>query len=93
MSEPGHLLDSLPDAPIGHSAPSRDRLPGIEWVVVSIIVICLTALYGINRREDAARLARHQQTQVQSQNEYQAPDGFGPLLSHGGEHEQHTYAP
>lgn len=93
MSEPVHLLDSLPDAPIGHSAPPRDRLPGIEWVVVSILVVCLTALAEINRREDAARLARLQQTQVSNQNEYQAPDGFGPLLSHGGDHEQHTFAP
>ncbi|MBO6740269.1 MAG: hypothetical protein JJ916_10450 [Phycisphaerales bacterium] len=77
--------------------PQRQRIlwdfPGSEWVAISIFVICLTVLYGINRREDAARLARHQQTQVLNQNEYQAPDGFGPLLSHGGDHEQHTFAP
>tara|TARA_E500000318_G_scaffold17776_2_gene18166 strand:+ start:29802 stop:30074 length:273 start_codon:yes stop_codon:yes gene_type:complete len=90
MSEPGHLLDSLPDAPIGRSVHQRDRLPGIEWVVISIFVICLTALNHVNRREDLAMFTRMQQP---SQNQHTVPDGFGPLTSHGGDHEQSPNTP
>jgi len=85
--EPGHLLDSLPDS------PSIDRLPGIEWVFVSIVVICLTALHQVNRREEAARFARMQHLQQPEQNQHTVPNGFGPLTSHGGEHGQHHFTP
>lgn len=84
-------------APIPHHEnddfPPILRFPGIEWVLISIIVICLTALHQVNRREDAANFTRTQHMQQPNKNEQTVPDGFGPLTSHGGEHEQHYFTP
>lgn len=86
--EPQHLLDSLPDS------PTLDRLPGIEWVVVAIFVVAMTALWSIQRAEQPQRVVMPTlQTQVSNQNEYSEPDGFGPQASHGGDHEHSHTAP
>jgi hypothetical protein len=67
--------------------------PGVEWVAAGIIVICLTALHALNLREDAERSTPTQLMQVSTQQTHTEPDGFGPLTSHGGDHEQPPRTP
>ena len=79
--------------PQKHAQRVKWDFPGVEWVAAGIIVICLTALHALNLRENAERSTPTQLMQVSTQQTHTEPEGFGPLTSHGGDHEQSPNTP
>lgn len=88
MSTHTHNLSTTPtrrhEAAGSCRARTSDRLPGVEWVAAALLVVLLTALVEIDRRELRQSAPSTQQA---PQNEYHMPDGFGVNSSHGGEHD------